>query len=274
VHGATGVLLCPPDHFDVVDVKNPFMEGQTGQVDRARAQAQWDALAQAFRATGLAVEVLPALPGCEDMVFTANPSFTGPGASGERICVLSRMRFPSRQPEVDAHEAWFRARGYRTVRSSERFEGGGDAIWHPGERVIWGGCGPRSVAAAYPFLAEVFGVEVVTLELATADFYHLDTCFCPLDRHTVLLYPAAFTPAGLARIRERFPRVLEADAADARDRFACNAAAHDGHVILERGSARVEASLRALGFEVHAVETGEFLKSGGSVYCMKQWLFE
>jgi len=272
--GATGVLLCPPDHFDVVDVKNPFMEGQKGRVDRARARAQWDALADAFRATGLAVEVLPSVPGCEDMVFTANPSFTGRGANGERICVLSRMRYPSRQPEVDAHEAWFRARGYRTVRCAEPFEGGGDAIWHPGERVIWGGCGPRTEAAAYPFLAKVFGVEVVTLELATADFYHLDTCFCPLDRETVLIHPAAFTATGVDRIRERFPAVIEADAADARDRFACNAAAHEGHVVIERGSTGLEKDLRGRGFEVHAVDTGEFIKSGGSVFCLKQWLFE
>lgn len=272
--GATGVLLCPPDHFDIVDVKNPFMKGQAGQVDHARARAQWDALAAAFRATGLAVETLPPVPGCEDMVFTANPSFAGLDAQGGKTCVLSRMRFPSRQPEVDAHEAWFRARGYRTVRCAAPFEGGGDAVWHPGERVIWGGCGPRSVSEAYPFLADVFGVEVVTLELATADFYHLDTCFCPLDRETVLIFPGAFTATGLARIRERFPVVLEADAADARDRFACNAAAHDGHVVIQRGCGKLEERLLGRGLEVHAVETGEFMKSGGSVYCMKQWLFE
>lgn len=267
-----GVLLCPPDHFDVVDVKNVFMRGQEGKVDRARAREQWDALAAAFTTIGLRVETLAPTPGCEDMVFTANPSFPGVGADGRRIAVLSRMRYASRQREVAAHRAWFSTHGYDVVESQAPFEGGGDAIWHPGRRVIWGGYGQRSAAEAYPFLARVFGVETLTLELKT-DFYHLDTCLCPLDEETALVYPGAFTPAGLALIRRHFTRLIEADEGDARDRFACNATASGRHVILQRGCAALEARLRKHGFDVHPVETGEFLKSGGSVYCLKQWVF-
>jgi N-dimethylarginine dimethylaminohydrolase len=272
VEGAKGVLLCPPDHFDVIDVKNPFMEGQAGRVDRERARTQWEDLAEAFRAAGLEVDMLPPLPGCEDMVFSANPSLTGLGKGGKRICVLSRMRHPSRQREVAAHRDWFAARGYDVIESPVLFEGGGDAIWHPGQRVLWGGHGQRSAAEVYPFLAHLFGVETLTLELKT-DFYHLDTCFCPIDKRTVLVYPGAFTRGGLALIRRKFRKVLEADTADARARFACNAAVHDRNVVIQRGCARLEEELRGLGCQVRAIETGEFLKSGGSVYCMKQWVF-
>ena len=182
----TGVLLCPPDHFDVVDVKNAFMRGQ--KVDRAKAREQWDALAATFRAIGLAVETLPPTAGCEDMVFCANPSFTGLGAGGKKIAVISVMKHASRQREVEGHRAWFLARGYDVIGSPVLFEGGGDACWHPGKRIIWGGYGQRSVAEVYPFLEEVFGAKALTLELKT-DFYHLDTCFCPLDGKTVLYYP-------------------------------------------------------------------------------------
>ena len=118
----------------------------------------------------------------------------------------------------------------------------------------------------------VFGVETVTLELKT-DFYHLDTCFCPLDGKTLLYYPKAFTRAGLSAIKDRFPRLVEASEADARDRFACNAAVFGKHVVLQRGSTALEEKIRKLGFDVHPVETGEFLKSGGSVYCLKQSLY-
>lgn len=261
-----GVLLCPPDHFDVVDVKNAFMRGQ--KVDRAKAREQWDALAATFRAIGLEVETLPPTPGCEDMVFSANPSFTGVNARGNRVAVLSRMKHPSRQREVEAHRTWLLAHGYDVIESPVLFEGGGDAIWHPGKRVLWGGYGQRSVAEAYPFLAVVFGVEALTLELKT-DFYHLDTCFCPLDGKTLLYYPKAFTRAGLSLIKARFPRLVEASEADARDRFACNAFVSGKHVVIQRGSTALEEKLKKLGFEVHPVETGEFMKSGGSVYCLK-----
>jgi len=267
-----GVLLCPPDHFDVLDVKNAFMAGQEGKVDRPRAREQWDALADAFRGIGLEVDTLPPTPGCEDMVFTANPSFTGLNRRGKRVAVLSRMRHPSRQREVEAHREWFASHGYDVIESPVLFEGGGDATWHPGKRLLWGGFGQRSVAEAYLFVGRVFGVEVLTLELKT-DFYHLDTCFCPLDGKTVLLYPKAFTRGGLAAIRRHFKRVIEAGEADARDRFACNAAVFGKHVVIQRGCAALEETLNKAGFAVHPVETGEFLKSGGSVYCMKQWLF-
>jgi N-dimethylarginine dimethylaminohydrolase len=265
-----GVLLCPPDHFDVVDVKNAFMKGQAGKVDPARAREQWDALAATFRAIGLEVETMPATPGCEDMVFCANPSFAGVNAGGRKVAVLSLMKHPSRQREVLAHRAWFSAHGYDVIESPVLFEGCGDACWHPGKRAIWGGYGQRSAVEAYPFLEVVFGVKALTLELKT-DFYHLDTCFCPLDGKTVLYYPKAFTRAGVALIEKHFPRRIEAGEADARERFACNAAAFGRHVVLQRGSTALEGRLRDAGFEVHPVETGEFLKSGGSVYCMKQW---
>ncbi len=266
-----GVLLCPPDHFDVVDVKNAFMTGQAGKVDRARARAQWDALLATFRGIGLSVETLAPTAGCEDMVFAANPSFTGLSARA-KVAVLSQMRHASRQREVAAHREWFASHGYDVIESPVLFEGGGDAVWHPGKRVLWGGHGQRTVPEAYPFLAMVFGVEALTLELKT-DFYHLDTCFCPLDERTVLLYAKAFTRAGLALIRDHFRNVIEASEGDARDRFACNAAVSEKHVVIQRGCTALEEKLEKAGFEVHPVDTGEFLKSGGSVYCMKQSLY-
>jgi N-dimethylarginine dimethylaminohydrolase len=267
-----GVLLCPPDHFDVVDVKNAFMQGQAGKVDRARAREQWDALAKVFEAIGLKVERLAPVAGCEDMVFTANPTLTGLNGRGKKVAVLSKMRHPSRQREVLAHGEWFAAQGYDVIESPVLFEGGGDATWHPGRRILWGGHGQRSTPEVYPFLARVFGVETLLLELAT-DFYHLDTCFCPLDERTVLLHPKAFTRGGLGLIRRQFKNVIEADEADARERFACNAAVHGKHVVIQRGCTALEEKLRKSGLEVHRVETGEFLKSGGSVYCMKQFLY-
>jgi N-dimethylarginine dimethylaminohydrolase len=271
------VLMADPQFFEVRDVKNEFMRSNVGGVDRAKARAQWQQLRRVFETSGIVTHVLPALPECEDMVFTANPSFNGPTASGERICVPSRMVFPSRAPEAAAHADWFRAHGYKIKElpeDIERFEGGGDALWHPGRALIWAGEGPRTEQRAHDALAALFGVPVISLELADPRFYHLDTCFCALSESAVMIYPNAFTQSGLSRIREFFADVIEIDEEEATGRLACNAAAFHGDVvIIQAGAERTVRELARRGFTVREVETGEYVKSGGSVFCMKAGLY-
>jgi len=270
------VLVCPPDCFDIVDVKNPFMVGQQGKVNCALAKQQWLEVMRAFERIGIEVRELTPAAGCEDMVFCANPVFAGLDGQGRRVCVLSHMRYPSRRPEVATHAAWYRANGYRIVEigGSSLFEGSGDALWHPGRRLIWGGYGHRTSKEVYEKISEVFDAPVLPLELKTETFYHLDTCFCPVDEKTALVYPPALTGEGLEMVRHAFPRLIEVDEREAVEGMACNAAAFPGnYVVIQRGAATVNAKLRELGFQVVEVDTSEFLKSGGSVFCMKMYLF-
>jgi N-dimethylarginine dimethylaminohydrolase len=213
----------------------------------------------------------------EDMVFGATPVCVGLDEDGRRICVASRMKYHSRQREVGPLAEWFAGRGYEVVAFEGlnlSFEGGGDAIWHPGRRLIWGGYGHRSEAEIYPTLARTFGAPVITLELADAKFYHLDTCFCPLSDKAVLLYPPALTESGVALVRRVFQHVIDVNEHEAVELFACNAAAFlNKYVFIQRGAVDTNRRLKELGFEVIEVETGEFLKSGGSVFCMKTAIF-
>ncbi len=272
----TGVLMSPPDFFAVVDIKNPFMEANIGAIDAAEAAHEWSALRAAFEAAGMRVEMLDPLPGCEDMVFTANPAICGRNARGERVCVLSRMRYPSRQREVAAHADWFAAHGYRVVELDSgiaRFEGGGDAVWHPGHALLWMGAGPRTDVRAHTAIAEAFDAQVVTLDLATETFYHLDTCFCAIDERTALIYPPAFSARSLEALREAFSDVIEVNEREATLFFACNATACFGRtIVIQDGASETAAALTSRGFQVVPVETREFMKSGGSAYCMKAYL--
>ena len=268
---AGGVLVCPPDAFDVIDVKNPFMAGNVGAVDRRAAREQWDAMVAAFAAAGATVERLAATAGCEDMVFCANTALLGIDAHGAPLCVSSRMRFPSRQPEVEAMVAWCTSRGYRVLHGdpSIGFEGSGDAIWHPGRRLLWGGYGWRSDPQIYPWLAHELDTPVIALPLTDSTYYHLDTCFSPIDERTVVVYPAAIASEGMEMIRRAFERVIEVDAGQAGS-FACNGTAFFGKtIVLDVRAARTAAVLEAEGYRTALVDTGEFIKSGGSVYCMK-----
>lgn len=270
------MLMCEPIHFDVVDVKNPHMEGNIGNVDVKLARKQWEDVRDAFLKAGGKVELIPPVPDCEDMVFCANQTFVGLDANGKNLCVLSQMKHESRQREVSAFGKWFGEHGYRVenIPTKIGFEGSGDAIWHPGRALIWGGSGFRTEPGVYPHVSEFFGAPVIRLELKSDRFYHLDTCFCAIDERTVLIHPGSMTPLGVAMIKAVFENVIECDDKEAKELMACNATAlGGGHVIIQKGNVNSIATLRKLGYTVHEVDTSEYMKSGGSVFCMKMYVF-
>lgn len=271
------VLMCTPEFFDVVDVKNAFMEGNIGGIDIAEARREWEMLRHAFEESGYAVATIEGREGLEDMVFAANQTLPGMGRDGRPYVVLGRMRFPSRQREVAYYRDWFAARGYRVLELPEPvgcFEGMGDAIWHPGKELLWVGTGPRTDPEAHVALSALLDVPVIALELVHPSFYHLDTAFCALAPDAALVYAAAFSDEGNRLIRHTFARVVEAPAREAEGSMACNALALGGRrVLIQQGAVETVAQLRAAGFEVVELETREFMKSGGSVFCMKQMIY-
>ena len=268
------VLMTTPEHFEVAYVINPHMAGNVGAVDRDEALRQWTALREAYVTFGFDVAVVKGRPELPDMVFCANQTLPYlDGGSGRRGVVLGRMRAPERRDEVPHVAAFFRDLGYETTELPAHvraFEGMGDALRHPGRALLWGGYGFRTDPAAYEVLTERLGVPVLALRLEDPDFYHLDTCLCVLDEATALIYPGAFDADGLGLLRRLVPRLLEAPEDEARRQMACNAHSPDGrHVMIQRGNAHTCRMLTEAGFTPVEVETGEFLKAGGSVFCMK-----
>ena len=245
-------------------------------VDVARAQQQWQTVVDAFAHSGLTVHQVAPLATCEDMVFTANPSFTGIDARGVRRCVASRMRFESRQPEVLPQIESLHRLGYTSapaLADSVAFEGGGDAVWDFERRTIYLGIGPRTDSAAAAYLEKIYGAQVIPLKLKTERFYHLDTALAVLDDEVCILYPGAFDDASCAVLSERFPNAIEVGE-DEANRMACNAARAGGNaVLIDEQCVATIRELRKRGYDVAALDTSEFMKSGGSVYCMKQYVY-
>lgn len=272
------VLMVKPTHFSVEYVINPHMADNVGMVDKMEAQNEWDVLKSTFEQLEIESHTLEGQQNLPDMVFCANQSLPYIDGEGNRHVFMSIMHAEERKEEVPYIEQWFRQTGYEIHFLDEEdiddFEGCGDAIWHTGKRLLWGGYGYRSSIKAYEHISETFGVPVIALELVDEAFYHLDTCFCVLDRKTVLIYPDAFTDEGLELIDAVFDTVIKASQYEAIKLFACNAACPDGkNVIIQQGCTDVNKNLRDAGFSVHEVSTYEFLKSGGSVFCMKQMVW-
>lgn len=270
------VLLASPDAFDVRYAINPHMRDERGElrrVEATRADAQWRTLRDALEALGLEVEVLPAVPDLCDLVFCANPALPLPPHKGRLRALRSRMAAPERRAEVELVGRALAGLGYELLDLPAELgplEGTGDGVWHPGRALLWAGVGPRSSEAAWRAAAELAGIEAIRLELVDPDFYHLDTALAPIDERTCLWFPPALAPAGQELVRALFADPIEVDEAEARRLFACNAWSPDGeHVLIQAGCERASSALRERGHTVLELETGEFLKSGGSVFCMK-----
>lgn len=271
---ANRLLLTSPTHFQVEYTINPHMVGNIGAVDESEALRQWSAIKDEYERLGIDLAILPGQVGLPDMVFCANQTLPYLTPEGQKGVVISRMHAEQRKPEVDHYAAFFHAEGYAVRHLDEDlpgdFEGMGDALWHPGRYLLWGGHGFRTDLEVYHRLSKALNVDILAVRLENPDFYHLDTCLCLLDEQSTLIYPLAFDDDGLALIRHYFPTIIEAPKDEALELFACNAFCPDGkHVIIQRGCDETIRLLRQAGFTPIEVETSEYLKSGGSVFCMK-----
>lgn len=267
----TSVLMCPPTYFDVREVKNPHMRQP---IDRGRAEKQWQDLRRAFEEAGVQVLTVSPVADLEDMVFAANPVFVGNCDKLGRFIVPSEMRYLIRQREVAHYVEWFREHGYEILAldlQGECLEGHGDLIWHPDRAKIWAGYGFRSTKAGIDKFASAMsdlGFPVIPLRLTDEYCYHLDTSFCPLNHEAVLIYPGAFSGDALESIQAGWKRIHELTRDEAVS-FMGNGFVANGRYITPRTSPNLSRILRSENLTPIVVDTSEFEKSGGSVFCMK-----
>ena len=255
------MLMCEPRYFGVLYEINPWMK-VTNQPDLALAARQWENLRSKLVGLGVQVETIPPREGLPDMVFTANGGF----ACGDMF-VCSNFRYPQRRPESDRFAQWFAERGYRIARlpPDHSFEGAGDVKMY-GD-LLFGGFHYRSDIHTHLALGDQVGREVISLELVDPRFYHLDTCFAPLDDRTVMYYAPALAEYSVRTIRRHTAFQIEVGQADALD-FACNCLAVGRTVVVNRASDALRQQLSEHEFDVVEAGTSEFMKSGGSVACM------
>lgn len=258
---AASVLMCAPTAYDVQYEINPWMS-VGNRPDAAAAEQQWRALyAALIKDCGAHVELVAQQQDAPDMVFTANA-----GLAWGSTVLLSRFRHRERATEEAPFRAWFAAQGYSVIEPAEGvyFEGEGDAL--PAGDGIVAGYRTRTDIRAHHWVSETLSVPVLSVELVTSHWYHLDTAFCPLGGSRALWYPGAFDAYGRAALEANLDLVAVPD--DEARRFACNAVVLDQHVVLPADCPATEHALHELGLSTTSVPMSEFIKGGGAAKCL------
>lgn len=255
------ILMCPPDYFGIEYEINAWMSKEK-PVDHPRAVEQWNGLRAQLEATGAAIEIVCPVKGLPDMVFTANA-----GLMFRDQVILSRFRPEQRRGEEDYYQAWFDANAYHVCVLPEDtyFEGAGDALFC-GSTLI-AGYRQRSDARGQQLLGEMLDCHVIPLELVDPHYYHLDTCFCPIEPGVAMYYPGAFDAYGLKALRANVETLIEI-AADEATHFAANAVVVGKTIVMNTGSPKLHKDLRSAGYTPVKTPLSEFVKAGGSAKCL------
>lgn len=255
------ILMCPPDFYGIEYEINPWMD-QDQQVNHEQANRQWADLKQLLEKVGAKISTLPPTPGLPDLVFTANAAVIY-----HQRAILSNFRHPQRQGETKINEAWFTQNGFTVEHLPENisFEGAGDALFC-GD-TLFAGYQIRSHALGHQQVAEKIGCRVIPLELVDSYFYHLDTCFCPLQPGMAIYFPGAFNSYGIAALKEHVDELIEVEETEAQH-FSCNAVVVGKSVVTNSGCPKLHHELRNRGFEPFETPLSEFVKSGGSAKCL------
>lgn len=275
--------MVTPKYFHIDNPINAHMldaQGKPHILNKDLALNQWKQLKDVYEKLNLQVFVLEGVEHLPDMVFCANQSFPFVDENGKPCAILSNMKDNTRHKEVSFIDEFLKSQGYSTQSIAPRsektlLEGMGDVTWLGTKKYLLGGYGFRTDKSIYAELTRITKIPVSMFELKNSKFYHLDTCLSILNSTTALVCKEAFTKEGFNLLQTLIPNLLlvpleEADAPG----FACNAHCPDEkHVIIQHGNTITNKLLKQHNFIPVEVDTSEFIKSGGSVYCMKLMFF-
>jgi len=255
-------LMCEPVHYTVSYEINPWMD-KSKHTDAALAVQQWRRLRDTYLDLGHTVETIDPIDGLPDMVYAANGATVVDG-----VVYSAKFRYAERVAEGPAYQKWFADRGYVTHTAAETNEGEGDLLV-VGDLIL-AGTGFRTERSAHAEAQELFGRPVVSLDLVSPHFYHLDTALAVLSSDPadpqVAYYPPAFSAGSRSVLQQLFPDAVLATAADA-EALGLNAVSDGQNVVVAPGAVDLAAALGERGYTTIPVDTSELLKGGGGAKC-------
>ena len=247
----------------------PDMVQMLAPLDLARAQAQHEALAEAYRNAGVTVHALdPAETPPPNQMFMADLFFMTPEGA-----VLARPASAVRAGE----ERWVARRLadlgvpiLRILRGGAVFEGA-DALWIDEGSVILGRglrTNDEGVAQVSALLSDL-DVRPVVVDLPHGTI-HLMGILRFVDKDLAVAWPRRLATAGVEALRARgIEVVFLPDEDEARNNRALNLVClGPRRILMPAGTPVTEAFYRSLGIDCVTVEVGELATAAGAIGCL------
>ncbi|MDO4664838.1 MAG: N(G),N(G)-dimethylarginine dimethylaminohydrolase [Actinomycetaceae bacterium] len=216
---------------------------------------QWENYVQILHDAGWeTIEVEPA-DDCPDSVFIEDPILVY-----EDLAIITRPGADERKPETAGAEKAARQAGYRVVRiEAPGTLDGGDVLKFGGK--VWVGQAPggRTNAEGVRQLSEYlkeFGAKVIPVELTKV--LHLKSAVTALYDGTIIGYePLVDDPT----VWEKFLAVPEESGSHV-------VLLEDNKLLMSASAPKTKQMFEKMGYEVVAVDIGEFEKLEGCVTCL------
>jgi len=255
------ILVCASDYFRIEYEINPWMS-VNNNADKPEILIQYRKLIDTFSKAGINFHGIEPHPNFPDMVYTANYGFID-----KKKFIRANFKYKERRGESDIAEKYFRYMGYKVYSLPDKiyYEGEGDLL-RSGDTYFLG-WGKRTMKEALPYFKDILNGEVIDLELIDPYYYHLDTCFAPLNEQTAVINPKSFTPLGLEKIHKHFKHIIETSEID-NQVLACNMVINGKNVVVGEGvSDAFKSKLGTFGYSVFETPMSQYIKGGGSVKC-------
>lgn len=294
------ILMGDPSEFRIKEGANPHTRNRWGfkkKVDSAKAQEQWNVMAETLSRYGIQIFVIPAHPDYPGLVFPANagyvPEKDKAKSLSERLFIAANLN-PARAGEGEIYQEFISKMGVTVTRIHGAFEGEADLIsW--GENYLFTHgqlrrpqwrprLGIPPWQRQYGFRSEHHAIHelahwvppdhVMAVQLLDELYYHGDTVFCSFgpERRYLLAYEKGIAPLARRVLHESNAVIWLSDEDAAR--FAANSfgVQHDDQSILFMPSVisdQLKREIESLHVEIVTIDVSEFFeKGGGSIKCM------
>lgn len=251
------LLVSDAKNFSVEFEINPYMDTED-QPDKEAAIAEHNAILAAHKAAGRRLEYIPTVPGCPDMIYTANAALV----RGEKVILAELL--PERKPELPHYEAWLKKAGYEVIRAPYLFSGQGDAL--PCGDMIFAGSEWRTDPRMHDFIRNTLGYEVISLHTISNRWYDIDLAIGVINPSLIAYCPEVFDEESQEKILALDIEKIDVSLEEAEN-FALNLVSDGKTVTMTQGCPELAKNLRERGLEVFELKTTELKKGGGGIRC-------
>jgi N-dimethylarginine dimethylaminohydrolase len=273
VFNSTGVLkkvlLCPPTYYELIPVDDFARTAieRGAKIDKNKAHAQHDELADALRSAGV------------EVYYTEEPDPTRHYAVNSRDfavnspdgVVIGRFKYSERRGEQIAGEKRLRELGYEILGRIGRgcWEGGDNR--YVDETNLATGIGERSTWPGIENAQELFegmGIKVHGIVIPQK-WTHLDCVFAPVAKKLAIIMKSEVPEWFIGFLEGREYELVDIPADKSEGEVALNVLClGNDRVVSFKTNRYINDILRSLGLEVYDPDLAEFVDYGQGPHCL------